>query len=1120
MFRPFFLFVLACTLYAVDSPLDWHGTLAGTSGEGLGGAVVSLTGSGHSVRAVTTAEGEFQFRGVPPGQYVLSVTWQGRTNKYQSPLDFPPPYSLHGLTLSPEGVLLLTTPAAATNRSGGEQLSSHAVSSIPLNKRDFSQLLLLAAGTMTDSNGASNFTAQFAVNGQRGVEAVFAMDGADTSDPEMGGATFSNFNVDAVAEIQSTSGWMPAEIGRGAAGFTNVVTRSGVDGFHGSVFEFLRNSSLDARNFFDRQSIANPGRIPPFRRNEFGFTNGGPILLPGVYNGRNKTFYFTEYQGFRQILGTTQVFPVPTVAQRQGVDTTAFPGDTLFVPGNPKIAPLLARYPLPNDTAGPFGALTYATSSKVSTDADQFSIRIDHRLSDKSQLFGRFTLDNLNGPTTNPDQTAVDPSFGIRYIDQQRNATVRFTHIVSPGFLWNSAISYTRSTPSFPTTNRTDPALTFNDGLFESFNSAAGSVTAAYGNLFQGRQDFSWTHAKHAVRGGAEVRANRDSTYFGTAPNGSYTFGGGTAYSPVAIRSLTGAHDIAAGAPLPDTLTALLTASPFAYTLAVAPSYFPQGDQIGVAAISRYNTNFFLQDTWKISERLSLEYGLRYELYWPISERAKRTANLATLDGPNGLIQNYQINPQPAYRLNANGLGPRVRLTYRFAKDTVLTAGGALTTIPPNIWQDNSLTGATPFVISPRLTATPGAPVPFGVPITPNELPEVFTPDGVDIFAARNTKAVPANTVMDVNRFEQGIADLSANHLITPLNTTTISPDFRNAYLGTWTLGLERHFGALDANAAYVGTSGMSLPAMNFPNGYPGATPEFARFTQFDSSGAATGGFGTEGLITNRSHSSYHALQTSIQGNAGHYGPSIQASYTWSKSIDDTSSVLGGFVAGASGALAQAWPQDPFHTATDRGPSTFDVGQAFSASLFEDLHVDAIPFLRHAPRKATAGWQLLSISTITSGLPFTVYSGVQQTGVGSNGVDRPDQIAQPVLSTSRTIREDYFGAGANNASFFSIPVGIPGGSGPNDGRFGTLGRNTFRGPALHNFDFGLIKDTPFGTRGNGELVNLQFRAEFFNLFNVVNFGLPSNIVKGSGFGEISRTAANSRQIQFSLKLLF
>ncbi len=164
----------------------------------------------------------------------------------------------------------------------------------------------------------------------------------------------------------------------------------------------------------------------------------------------------------------------------------------------------------------------------------------------------------------------------------------------------------------------------------------------------------------------------------------------------------------------------------------------------------------------------------------------------------------------------------------------------------------------------------------------------------------------------------------------------------------------------------------------------------------------------------------------------------------------------------------------------------------------------------------------MSISSIGSGSPFTVYSGIQQTGAGSNGVDRPDQIATPHLSTARKDRQDYFGEGANNATdFFYIPIHLPGGTGANQGRFGTLGRNTFRGPAFYNYDFALIKSTPFGRRKSGaELVNLQFRSEFFNLFNIVTMGLPANILTGSGFGEISKTAGNSRQIQFSLKLIY
>ncbi len=1078
---------------------DWVGVVRGSANQPLSGARVSVRVAGGEIKTVTDESGRFTFKALAKAQYSVFVTLRGGRAGHAENIALPVP-GVAQLSLSDGGVLAIQFSSEPVNATGGQQLSSQAVAGLPLNKRDFSALLLMAAGTMTDSNGASNFTAQFAINGQRGVEAVFAMDGADISDPELGGATFSNFNVDAVEEIQSSSGWMSADIGRGAAGFTNIVTRSGMSGFHGSVFEFVRNSAFDARNYFDRTSLAQPGRLPPFRRNEFGLTNGGTLV-------RKKAFYFVQYQAFRQVLGTTQVIPVPTAAERAGIDTTAFPGDTLYVAVDPRIAKLIDRYPLPNDPLGPFGARTYATSSKVTTDADQFSARLDYNIASKGHLFGRFNFDNLNGPTTNPSQTAIDSSFGIRYIDHQRNGVISYVETVSPNFNWESSLSVTRTTPSFPTANRTDPALTFSDGLYEAFNSASGSVTTALGNLFQGRQNFSWIKGKHSFKAGAEVRANRDTTYFGIGINGQYTFGGGTAYAPVAIRSQSGLHDISAGAALPDTLSALLTASAFSYSVAVAPAYFPQGNQIGVAAISRYDFNCFFEDTLKLSDRWSLDLGLRYELYTPITERAHRTSGLQVIAG----TQQYVINPNPGYVFDKNGFGPRVQATWSPKTDFLFHVAGALTTIPPNIFQDNSLTGSTPFVIYPRLIAAPGAPVPFGYSITPQQIPNIYTPSGVNIFANGDSKLVPANTVMDVNRFEQDMAALTPGHQITPLNLTTIAPWFRNATLATWTAGFERKLGALDLNAGYVGTAGTRLPAMDFPNGYPGASPAYATYTHFDAAGNVTGGLGTVMIVTDRSHSSYHALQTSLTGNLGHGGPDIQASYTWSKSIDDTSSVLGGFISGTSGASAQAWPQNPQDSRAEKGLSTFDTPNSFSASIIQDLHIDRLSILPFLPKKATGGWQLLSITSLASGSPFTVYSGVQQTGVGSNGVDRPDLLTMPAFSTSRKIREDYFGLGANNASLFLIPVG----------RFGTLGRDTFRGPAFHNFDFALIKDTTLATRAaGGELAVLQFRAEFFNLFNIVNFGLPSNIVTGSGFGEISRTAGTSRQIQFSIKLIF
>jgi hypothetical protein len=564
----------------------------------------------------------------------------------------------------------------------------------------------------------------------------------------------------------------------------------------------------------------------------------------------------------------------------------------------------------------------------------------------------------------------------------------------------------------------------------------------------------------------------------------------------VEIRSASGAHNVHPGDLLPDALTGLLTASAFTYSLAVAPAQFAQGDHIGDSAIHRDAFNFYVQDSWKLAPRLQLDYGLRYEINTPIRESQKRTS-APDLSRDSGFIpgSRFLINPDPGFRWDKKGWGPRVALRWGATSKTRILAGAGITTLLPNLWQDNALTGGTPFVLYPRLTAAPGQAIRFGTTITPEQIPVAYTPAGTPVFATGDSKDVPGNTRMDILRYERDLAALTPDHQITPLTVAGISPDFQNGYIGTWTAGIEQQLRGITFNAAYVGTAGIKLPVMDFPNGFTGAESAYAPYTQFDSAGRVTGGFGPMTIVTNRSHSTYHGLQLSAQNTLGHFGLGFQASYTLAKSIDDTSAVLAN----------QTAPQDPFHTRNDKGPSSFDIRQAASFSVFQDLH---------------HGWQVLGIGSFVSGLPFTVYSGVQQTGVGSTGSDRPDQVAAPEFSTSRTVREDYFGRGLDNPSFFHIPIQLPGGTGPNRGRFGTLGRNTFRGPGMRNFDMALIKDTPLLRRSGAERATLQFRTEVFNVFNLVNFGVPSNIVLGPGFGQISRTATTSRQIQFSVKIIY
>ncbi|PYT29129.1 MAG: hypothetical protein DMG58_16870 [Acidobacteria bacterium] len=1081
---------------------SWQGVLRDAAGRPVGGASVMLQRGRESRAGSTDAEGKFHFSGLAPGSYSITVRVKEHTKNLSVLLAIQPgEHAEVSLDLTDKNELALRRQAESVDASatGGERLSSRRVSGLPLNKRDFSQLLLLASGTQTDTNGAANFTQQFAVNGQRGTTAVFAIDGTDSTDPELGGATFSNFNVDAIQEIRANSGVMPAEFGRGAASFTDIITKSGSDQVHGAIFEFVRNAAFDARNFFDRRSIANPGRLPPFQRNEFGFTNGGPVVLPGVYDGRGKTFYFGQYQGFRQALGTTQVLPVPTPGERRGLDSTAFAGDTLMVPVNPQIAGVLDRYPLPNDPQGSYGARTYATSSKVTTVSDQFSLR-----------------NNVTGPSTNPSQIAIDPSFAIRFIDRQRNFGLTYTRIPSAHLTFETSVGYIRSTPQFPPLNHTQPALKFADGLYEAFNAPGGTITGAYGNVYQARENVSYIHGKHTFKAGFELRVNRDTTVFAFYPNGEYTFGGGTAYAPVEIPSRSGLHDIHPGDPLPDALTGLLTATPFSYSIAVSPAAFPQGDHLGWTAVRREAYNAYFQDTWIVSS-LTLSYGMRYEFNTPLREPTKRTSGPVFMNLPGGgRRQALLVNLEPVYRRDWNGWGPRVALDFRATGRLTVHAAGSISTILPNLFQDNFATAGTPFVFIPYLSAAPGSPVAFENSVSHFDLPPAYTVGGHPIFATGSSRDVPPNTEMDVQHFQDDLAAATPGHEIRPLNVFGNDRNFRNGYIATYTAGFDRDFGDVKWNTSYVATIGVGLAGMSYPNSYGGADPAFAPFTQFDGAGRVLGGYGPEFLLTNRSHSSFHSLQTGVQKTSARAGLGFQASYTFSKSLDDVSAVLGGFFSGFSGTLQQTAPQDPRNFRAEKGPSTFDVRHVVALSLVQELPFNRWWHANALMRVVTSGWQLFGLATFTSGSPFSIYSGVQQTGAGSNGADRPDQVGRPTLSTGRTVREDYFGRGADNAAFFSIPLNVPGGTGPNRGRFGTLGRDTFRGPAFYNFDASLVKETPLLR----EALKLQFRAEFFNVFNLVNFGLPANIVLGPGFGLISRTAGTSRQIQFSLKLLY
>jgi hypothetical protein len=313
--------------------------------------------------------------------------------------------------------------------------------------------------------------------------------------------------------------------------------------------------------------LAYPGRIPPFRRNEFGFTNGGPVYIPHLYDGRKRTFYFAQYQGFRQVLGTTQVMPVPTAAnglQRTGIDPTRHlpdgTTDTLNSRRIRAIAAILARYPLPNLPTGSFGANTYATASKVTTERRPVLVAHRPQVLSKDQFFARFNLDNLTGPTTNPDQTAIDPAFAVEYIDRQRNVVGTLTRTFTPHLTLESSSRITRSTPGFPTRIHRPRGQVQRRSL-RSLQLRRRIGDAGLRQSLPGAARTSATPPPTHFKAGFEVSVNRDTTYFGISPERRvrlrrrYRLRRGS--DPVRERQAQ--HQ--PGDPLPDTLSSFLSGS-------------------------------------------------------------------------------------------------------------------------------------------------------------------------------------------------------------------------------------------------------------------------------------------------------------------------------------------------------------------------------------------------------------------------------------------------------------------------------------------------------------------------------------------------------------------------------
>ena len=431
---------------------SWKGTLRDAEGAPVA-AELQLRGPNAGITARSNPQGQFEFSDLAAGHYALSVILAGARWTAAAPVEIQAgARRTDSLRLTAGSQVRLEAETLAT---GGEQLSSRQVSALPLNKRDFSQLLLLAAGTRPTPTAPRTSPSSSPSTASAAPPAVFAMDGVDTTDPEMGGATFSNFNVDAIQEINSSSG---VHAGRDRPRRRRVHARSSPSRAPTTCTAASSSSCATPPSTRAISSTAaawpNPGRIPPFTRNEFGFTNGGPLSA-----ARPRPYYFVQYQGFRQVLGTTQVLPVPTRAGAPGQGHHRVSGRRADRAGGPAHRPRAGAVSAAQRPGGPYGERTYATSSKVRTrHRPVLRAPRPQALGQGTTLRAASTWNNVDGPTTNPSQTALDPSFAIPFFDHQRNFGLTYTRTPSAAsHLRNVARLQSRHARISPRVNHTQP---------------------------------------------------------------------------------------------------------------------------------------------------------------------------------------------------------------------------------------------------------------------------------------------------------------------------------------------------------------------------------------------------------------------------------------------------------------------------------------------------------------------------------------------------------------------------------------------------------------------------------------------------------------------------------------
>lgn len=929
-----------------------------------------------------------------------------------------------------------------TTTSVSQVINQRTVQEIPLNGRHFVDLGLLIPGSVTPPQngflsaplrGQGSFS--FNTAGNREDTVNFQINGVNLNDQVQNQITFQP-SINTVQEFKVDNSTFSAEYGRSSGAIVNIATRSGTNQYHGELFEFFRNDALDARNFF------NGPKTPPFKRNQFGVSLGGPINLPRFgeggsalgYKGKDKTFFFFSYEGLRQRQGLTVNTDVLSDAQRAAAT-------------NATTRQLLTLIPTAN-AIGSRGEARFVGSATAPVNIDQATGDISHNLSVNDRLHGyyAFQRDQRIEPTLQGNSI---PGFGDTRQSRRQIFTFNETHTFGPNLVNEARFGFNRIRINFTPNAQLNPV---DFGINNGVTSARGLPQISIGGSLlnfggpsgfpQGRGDttyvvsdtVSYLRGKHSFKIGGEARRFLNNNF--SLDTGTFSFANTNAF-------LAG------------------TANGFSVTL---------GN--GFSSISQGAFGFFIQDNYKFRKNLTFELGFRYDANLSPTERFNRFVNFNPATDSLVAVNN---GIAPVYHTNNKNFQPRVGFAYDPFKDGKTSIRGAYAV----------------------LTDQPITNLVTGLATNPPLANPVLLPAG------RTTT------------FATALIDARAGGLAP----NAVDLGFDNAYVQSYNLNVQRQIRPnLALMVGYFGSKGTHLRLSRNLNQIVGGVRPFAAISANSAILPGT----TLGNITEREgtgNSSYNALWVSANKRLSR-GFQFNASYTLSKSIDYNSQSSQGVTV-----------QDSNNIRGDRGLSDYDARHRFVINAIYEL-----PF--HGNR-LIEGFQLAVITQSQSGNPVNILAGNPLAIAGTNiggatissftgtGTIRPDLIGPVVITRnpnqyfSNTVCDPRAPDGCPAGAAFALPVALAGNT--SVFHFGSLGRNVIIGPRFNNTDFSVIKNTKIN-----ETTRLQFRAEFFDVFNHTNFGQPGRVaqVGSTTFGVISSTrfptgdSGSSRQIQFAMKLLF